>query len=114
MPSVKIEQSFLHDICENPDDDTPRLAFADGLDLSFGDLGDVEVRALLACPWLAFLTHFELRQNDIGAAGARALANSPHLDNLVHLDLSNNPITGRAAGLLRERFGDRVELYHGV
>src|SRR5437899_983006 len=32
MPSVKIEQSCLHDICENPEDDTPRLVFADWLD----------------------------------------------------------------------------------
>src|SRR5207248_10077422 len=29
---MSVHQAFLHDICEHPDDDTPRLIYADWLD----------------------------------------------------------------------------------
>jgi hypothetical protein len=87
--------------------DLPALRW---LDLCYSDLGGDDLRPLLAAPWLSQLTHLDLHNNHLGAGGARLLAEAPGLDRLVSLDVTQNEIPDDDQGLLRERFGDRVEL----
>jgi hypothetical protein len=116
---------------------SPHLARLTTLDLPGNGLGLQAAKALASSSSLGHLTSLNLAHNRIGYEGAVALARSPILSHVFFLDLSSNLIrrtgaralaespylqpgaTLRLAGnhldeadqaLLRERFGDRVEL----
>jgi uncharacterized protein (TIGR02996 family) len=80
------------------------------LDLGYGKSGAGAVEALLGAPWIAGLTHLELGNNQIGLEGARALARAPQLENLVYLNVTGNDLSKEAGNLLRDRFGERVQV----
>jgi uncharacterized protein (TIGR02996 family) len=79
------------------------------LDFSGNPLGDASAKALAAWPGLARLTALRLRRCKVGAEGARALAMAD-LRSLSRLDLEDNPVGSDAAGRLRDRLGDRVQV----
>ena len=58
-------------------------------------------------PWLRRL---DLHGNLLGDVSARALASSRHLSGLAWLDVSGNRMSAEGRSLLRERFGDVVQL----
>jgi uncharacterized protein (TIGR02996 family) len=80
------------------------------LELNYNHFGAAEVKALLTAPWIGGLTHLDLSKNAIGTEGARALAEAPQLDNLVELDVTGNDLPSEAGDLLRQRFGERVQV----
>jgi uncharacterized protein (TIGR02996 family) len=80
------------------------------LELGYSELGPKAVTALLEAPWIAGLTHLDLSNNHIGVDGARALAEAPQLDNLVSLNVTRNKLPEEAGDILRQRFGERVEV----
>jgi uncharacterized protein (TIGR02996 family) len=73
-------------------------------------LGDGAAAALAQAAALAGLRELDLRHNLIGDAGARALAASPHLGGLDFLQLTGNLIGPPARRLLRQHFGERVQV----
>src|SRR5438132_275740 len=110
------DDAFLRTIAAAPDDDAPRLVYADwleergdagaaalarsehvrglhGLDLSFNSLSNGGVQVLLdAGSWPA-LTALDLRGNDrVTGRGATALAHTQALPALEALDLRDNEI----------------------
>src|SRR5262245_58863227 len=100
--------AFLKAIAEAPDDDGPRLVYADWLE-EHGDparaefirvrceLGDGGVASLAGSRHLGQLRSLALGQNQMSDAGARALAASPHLEGLRSLVVWHKPLT--AAGM---------------
>jgi uncharacterized protein (TIGR02996 family) len=75
------EKALLATILAEPDDDAPRLVYAD---------------------WLS--------ENRIGEAGARALAGSSAFPQLRSLYLRSNPIGDAGKAALLDRFGAAVHL----
>jgi uncharacterized protein (TIGR02996 family) len=106
------------------------------LDLSDAYLEEESARALASAANFSQLRELLLQKNQLGDGGARALAQSPHLRRLIHLDLNDNRIgkagaealaaatwprmrsldvrrnvfTDTQEALLRQRFGDAVQL----
>jgi uncharacterized protein (TIGR02996 family) len=72
-------------------------------------LGDGGARALAQSPRLSRLTTLDLNDNRIGKAGAEALA-SASWRRMRSLDLRGNVFTDTQEALLRERFGNAVQL----
>ncbi|HTU17984.1 MAG TPA: TIGR02996 domain-containing protein [Gemmataceae bacterium] len=72
-------------------------------------LGDGGVRALARSPHLARLTTLDLNDNRIGKAGAEALA-AAAWRRMRSLDLRGNVFTDTQEVLLRNRFGNAVQL----
>src|SRR5262249_16970679 len=75
--------------------------------LSFNALTNRAAPVIAGAEHLKTLEHLNLSGNAISDEGARALAAS-HFENIRLLDLSGCRIGKKAAGALRERFGDRV------
>ena len=69
-----------------------------------------DVTRLVGHPWVSRLTVLDLSCNAIGEDGARAIAESPHLDGLTVLRLRTSLVGFRGEQLLRQRFGDRLQL----
>jgi uncharacterized protein (TIGR02996 family) len=90
---------------------SPRLPSLRELELVSNRIGDAGVRSLAASPWVGKLSVLDLWGNQIGDAGARALAASPHLDRLRSLNLGHNHITKAGEGVLRRRFGNRLDIW---
>lgn len=80
------------------------------LNLGANYFGDDAVARLAAAAHLASLHRLDLRSNEFGEAGALALARSPYLTGLEFLDVSGNRLGGRAGAMLRQRFGEHVQL----
>ena len=80
------------------------------LALPGGGIEDAEVQAIAECPHLSSLRRLDLSMCAIQEAGALALARSPYLENLRSLDLRGNHFGDRGRAVLRERFGERVDL----
>jgi hypothetical protein len=72
---------------------------------SFGRAGSAETGVALPR-----LRRLGLRSNQLGDVSARALASSLHLSGLTWLDVSGNRMSAQGRSLLRERFGDAVQL----
>jgi uncharacterized protein (TIGR02996 family) len=87
---------------------SPRLRSLRHLDLDHSMPGDKGCAAL-AASGIALET-LDLRRARVGPEGARALAASPLADTLVYLDVRENSLDDSTRGLLRERFGERVEV----
>ncbi len=68
------------------------------------------VKALASSPHLMGLQELDLSKLDIGLAGAQALAASPALRTLKYLWLHEVELTSEAKDLLRERFGDALQI----
>lgn len=68
------------------------------------------VKALASSPHLLGLQELDLSKNDIGLAGAQALASSPVLRTLKYLWLNEVELTSDAESLLRERFGEALQI----
>lgn len=88
----------------------PQLARLTKLQLFGCKIRDAGVAALVSSTHLSGLTALSLGQNRVGLEGAKALAASPHLDGMRELNLRECSMDHESAGLLRERFGDRVLL----
>lgn len=78
------------------------------LGLGHAHIGDRGAELLAQSAALRNLRALYLDDCRIGDAGAIALAESPHLGGLLFLNLYGEPLGPRAAGALRERFGERV------
>jgi hypothetical protein len=98
--------------------ESPYLGNLTDLNLGQNDLTQGGLQALAASPSLTRLTTLRLAANRIGVPGARALADSPNLAGLTRLSIST-PNVGAARitwveqpaiDLLRERFGEALEL----
>jgi uncharacterized protein (TIGR02996 family) len=85
-----------------------RLPSLRALHLANNGMGDPGAIALSRAPILGSLRELHLGMNAIGPAGARALAASPYLNDVVRLRMWMNPL-GEGLGVLRERYGERVE-----
>jgi uncharacterized protein (TIGR02996 family) len=85
-----------------------QLGRLEQLYLDSNQLGDEGAAVLAASPTLGRLKLFNLRDNGLGPAGAEALAGSRSLGRLRNLDVRENNVTGKAAELLRKRFGTAV------
>lgn len=72
-------------------------------------LGDGGAKALAQSPHLARLTTLDLSDNRIGKAGAEALA-AASWQRMRNLDLRGNVFTDTEEALLRNRFGNAVQL----
>lgn len=68
------------------------------------------VKALAASPHLKAIQELDLSKADIGLAGAQALAAAPLLRTLKYLRLYEVELTPDAEKLLRERFGDALQI----
>jgi uncharacterized protein (TIGR02996 family) len=90
--------ALLAAVLDNPQDDTPRLVYADWLD-EHGTSAGERARAELDLP-----------SNRIGDRGALALASSPHREGLTSLVLRHNGFDTAARLALGRHFGDRVVL----
>lgn len=90
--------------------DSPHLNELRSLSVTNGRLGVAAARAFARRTGLPALVELDLSHNWIRGEAAVALANAPNLGNLRRLVLTGNKIGKMAAGLLRERFGDRVVL----
>jgi uncharacterized protein (TIGR02996 family) len=88
----------------------PNLSRLEVLDLQGNEIGDRGAIALAGAAHLATLRVLDLHNNRIALAGAEALAASPHLGGLTRLKFTRNRGGRAAAAVLRERFGDRVEV----
>jgi uncharacterized protein (TIGR02996 family) len=102
------EQALLRAICEDPDDDTVRLVYADWLE-ERGEPDEVAraefIRVQVALtgaadqdparPGLLVREYLDLYHNTIGARGVRALDESPYLRRLTNLNLVGAKV-GRA------------------
>jgi uncharacterized protein (TIGR02996 family) len=88
----------------------PGAATLETLILGGNNLGYGEVVPLAGSPHLARLRTLHLAFAGLEDEDARALAEAPHLGGLHRLDVRYNIITDEAAGLLRQRFGDRVHI----
>jgi uncharacterized protein (TIGR02996 family) len=81
------------------------------LNLWANKIGDEGVGALARSPHFPALRDLRLGDNrDITDAGARCLVESPLGDRLVYLGFWRTGISQEGARLLRERFGERVNL----
>lgn len=78
--------------------------------LSNNSISDEGTERLASSPRLAKLEYLHLFCNCIGDRGAHALAASTHLQHLKGISLMANDIGAEAQAVLRERFGDRLEL----
>jgi uncharacterized protein (TIGR02996 family) len=104
--------SFLQSIIESPDDDGPRLIYADWLD-EHGDSDRAEfirVQCAVARMPASDSRLRKLRSNKLDDDAAEVFATSSAFPNLTLLDLRNNRIGSKAADALRERFGRKVKL----
>jgi uncharacterized protein (TIGR02996 family) len=88
----------------------PNLSRLEVLDLQGNEIGDRGAIALAGAAHLASLRVLDLHNNRIALAGAEALAASPHLGGLTKLKFTRNHGGKAATAVLRERFGDRVEV----
>jgi hypothetical protein len=89
----------------------PLLRQLTSLELYFTDAGDNGVRALAALSLTAKLEYLSLCCNDrITDAGFAALASSWHVGRLKRLDVSTHRLSARAIAMLRQRFGDALDL----
>lgn len=112
---------LLSDILAAPDDDAPRLVYADalldrgdasqdgerltGLDLRYQQIGDAGLTRLLAVLRFAPITWLGLEANQLGDGSARLIARAPWFSRLRNLILDENAITDVGAielGNLRE------------
>jgi uncharacterized protein (TIGR02996 family) len=89
---------------------SPFLSQLSYLDLDRNNVGSEGAVQLADSPYLVHLTHLNLRNNQIRDGGARALAESPHLVNIAFLSLGRNLLGEPGKTLLRQRFGEAVEL----
>ena len=105
-----------------------RLANLTSLSLAENRLSDPAVVALAASPALSpprrssrpgsgetevvlpRLRRLDLHGNQLGDVSARALASSLHLSGLTCLDVSGNRMSAEGRSILRERFGNVVQL----
>jgi uncharacterized protein (TIGR02996 family) len=112
---------LLAAVLASPDDDAPRLVYADwlherddprGESSACSAVGDHGIRALASSPALGNLERLELFGNGIGSEDAIALARSPHLGRLREVFGLIGYYGGLiepaspAGKLLAERFGD--------
>lgn len=86
----------------------PHMCNLTHLDLANNDLTSRGAILLAGAEHLKTLEHLNLSGNAITDDGALALAQSPHFKSIRFLDLSGRRLGKKAAGALRERFGDRV------
>jgi uncharacterized protein (TIGR02996 family) len=87
-----------------------RLPFLRQLFLSHNRLTARQAVSLTRCRDFRRLTLLDLRHNRLDDAAAQMLADSPHLLNVSILRLGHNRFTPDGIALLRQAFGDRVEL----
>jgi uncharacterized protein (TIGR02996 family) len=80
------------------------------LSLALDNLTDPAVVALASSPALKQLRRLDLRSNQLGDVSARALASSWHLAELVWLEMAGNRMSAEGMTMLRDRFGDAVQL----
>jgi uncharacterized protein (TIGR02996 family) len=92
--------------------ESPHLERLEELNLSRTGLGDAGVGELAAVPLPGRLQALDLSLNRITDAGAAALAGYAHPSRLAVLDLIYNRFGPDAMRDLRQRFGDRVCLFH--
>jgi hypothetical protein len=88
MSAIPLHDAFLMAIREAPDDDVPRLVYAD----------------------LRQLRDLNLAVNPLGRAASRPLVASSMLAELQHLQLGLAELTEEQKGHLRKTLGARVEL----
>src|SRR5436189_128191 len=99
--------ALLRAVLDHPDDDTPRLIYADALalfaahpveDLELRVARPVDARPLGECRWLGRLTRLTIEQG-LGAQVARRLFESRHFERLTGLTVGapmSTPATTRA------------------
>ena len=128
------DEAFLQAMVETPDDDTPRLVYADWLeengdadraefirlqcelatllDISHNPINDAAVSRLAATPRVRRLRVLAVGdwQGSLSIEGGRALAASPHLSELRCLVLCGVRLGPQSRHMLRERFGDGLVL----
>ncbi|MBN9119452.1 MAG: TIGR02996 domain-containing protein [Planctomycetes bacterium] len=109
-PGLNLSMNAISDAGAEALAQCPHLAPFTELILRDNRIGNAGARALAASPGVANLTYLDLWKNRIGDPGARALAASPHLGDVRELSLRDNAITARGAGVLQERFGERVKV----
>lgn len=83
------------------------------LQLGWNGVGDLGATALANGPLMREATVLLLSSNDIGPAGATALSAGPSLEGLQTLNLSGNALGEAGEALLKERFGEALELGGG-
>jgi uncharacterized protein (TIGR02996 family) len=88
----------------------PGVARLQNLILGGSDLGEGAAVSLARSSYLSGLRSLHLVFAHLGDEDARSLAASPHLRALERLDLRHNDFTDEGIGLLRKRFGRRVQL----
>ena len=74
------------------------------------EIGDRGLRALAKWPGLATVEDLELGFNNFKSPGAKALIASPFLSKLKRLDLSDSFLAPKTKKLLKDRFGDVVDV----
>jgi uncharacterized protein (TIGR02996 family) len=87
-----------------------RLPCLHQLLLSHNRLTTEQAVSLTRCRDFRRLTLLDLRHNRLDDAAARMLVDSPYLKSLTTLRLGHNRFTAVGIALLRQAFGDRVEL----
>src|SRR5206468_3722921 len=109
-PAMSDRAAFLRAICERPDEDGPRLVYADWLEERGDPRGEfIRVQCRLGCAdadalagWapLRRLRRLQLDGLALDAGGVAAVAASPHLGGLRRLDLRRNHLDAAAAAAL--------------
>ena len=81
------------------------------LQLDGNRIGDEGVKQLVSSPAVARLDTLDISNNRLTANAARALVDSPYLEKLEMLWLDENDMDAAGRKLLREHFGNRVNLF---
>jgi uncharacterized protein (TIGR02996 family) len=109
LTSLALPQASLTDAGVGALAGSPLLARLTWLDLTCNGIHDAGVTALAASPHASRLERLDLSRNGIGQEGAAALAASTSLGGLRSLRLGGYGVGQREVGLLKARFGERVE-----
>jgi uncharacterized protein (TIGR02996 family) len=109
LTCLDLSDAVLEEDCARALASSANLARLRTLLLKKNLLGDGGAKALAQSPYLARLTTLDLNDNRIGKAGAEALAAAPWR-RMRSIDLRGNVFTDTQEALLRNRFGNAVQL----
>lgn len=87
-----------------------RAPYLTELVLASNHLTATQIPYLTKHPLSRRLTLLDLGDNRLDDAAARLLSETPHLKNLTSLHLAGNRFTAEGMALLRDAFGERVQL----
>lgn len=111
---MRASEHFLVAIRASPDDDAPRLVYADWLE-ERGDVRGEFIAIQCALVGMAEDAEYLTKLRELGLSHnklrrAREFTHSPYLTSLRALDLRKNLLDEEARAQLRHHFGKRVRL----